>query len=916
MEHLLREKRIYLHIKIILLFSTILFLFLVFLAFAYIILRAEIENEVRAELQDATANTLRLTQHAVDVSIRNYLRAIAEKNLEIVERFDRMIKSGDISEKQGMKELREVLLSQKIGDTGYIYVWDISNAPDSLPLVVHPLIEGQDLSPYAFARRAAEVKNGYIEYDWQNPIDKSPRSKAVYLSYYEPWHWLIAASSYRDEFHELINMDDIKSIILSQRFGKTGYSFIVDYNGNMVIHPEMSGNVRDTTDKRGFPLTRTFLDNRIGFVEYYWKNRGDPAPRKKYAYFHTYPELKWIIVSSGYQDEFYYPLRILSYVFLMSILGSLTIFTVFFIWSRSTIIKPIRELIAAFEQGSSGNLSVRIPVLSNNEIYLLGGYFNTFMNALQENHDEIEEDRQKLRIAEAQYRSASEYLDNIVNSLDSSLITVQANGEISQWNQAASLFTGILPEDAIGKNYLECLPFLNDYTDRYQHAFETNSHRKIVLKSFYRDKERYLQVNFNPLLFNGSRGVVLRIDDITEAQIKDQQLMQAQKMEVIGNLAGGLAHDFNNVLGGITGTISLIEFELAKDTISNDNLIRYASIISQSAYRAREVVEQLLTISQKREVDFTQIVLQDSIENVLQICRNTFDKSIEIETDLPEKKALCNAEASQIEQALLNLFINASHAMTIMRDPSEKHGGTLSIALTQVEADSLFTENHPEAQQIKYWCISISDSGVGMDSKTISKIFEPFFSLKKRIKGSGLGLSMVYNIIRQHGGFIDIYSEINIGTVFNIFLPVATTEHQEEPEKTRPSNALEKGSGTILVVDDNDIIRATARDILHALGYKVIIAEDGEIGVETYRQRQHEIDAVILDMVMPHKSGREAFKEIKVLNPDARIAIASGYRMDRRVQEVMDDGADLFIQKPYTLKEMSEAAHRLTSRSE
>ncbi len=915
MGYQIRNKNIYLNIKIILLFSVMLLLFVLFLSIAFFILKANIEDSIETELKSATASTLKLTKQAVDVSIRNYLRAIAEKNLEIIHRYDEMIRDGDISREKGIEELRKVLLSQTIGDTGYIFVWDISYGKDHIPLAVHPQMEGEDVSTFEFVQRAFQMKQGYMEYEWKNPSDEFPRNKAMYIAYYEPWQWVIAASSYRDEFLSLIEIHDIQEVISSQKFGKTGYASVIDYKGNIVIHPTLTGNQSQLKDNSGFPLMQYFITERNGSLEYSWKNQSEKEARRKIAYFNDYPELKWIVVSTGYYSEFYYPLSIFKYLMLFFLVTSLTIFVVFFIWSRNTIIKPIRELQTAFEKGSNGDLSVRVPVIKNNEIYILAGYFNSFMKSLQETSEEIQKESRKLKIAEAQSKAAREYLDNIVNSLDSSLITVASDGVISQWNQTACDFTGIPREQAIGKQYLECLPFLEEHKDEFNLSLETNEHYQIVFQCMYRDKERYLQVHFNPLQLNGISGVVLRIDDITEASIKDRQLLQAQKMEVIGNLAGGLAHDFNNILGGITGTITLIEYEMAKDKVDKNKLIRYSDIISQSATRAKEVVEQLLTISQKREINFKEIDLRKSVENVLQICRNTFDKSIEIITEYPGEETLCRAQANQIEQALLNLFINASHAMTIMRDPSEKHGGQLSISIKEIDADSIFTENHPEALLIKYWRLSIGDSGVGMDTNTVSKIFEPFFSLKKQIQGTGLGLSMVYNIIRQHGGFIDIYSEVGIGTVFNLFIPVAVEKSQQVTEASAKRESLLRGSGTILVVDDNDIIRATARDILRVLGYKVIIAEDGEIGVETYKQRQNEIDAIIMDMVMPNMSGKEAYFEIKKVNPDVRIAIASGYRMDRRVQEVMDAGANLFIQKPYTLKEMSLAAHQLTTNS-
>ncbi|MCK7484645.1 MAG: response regulator [Bacillus subtilis] len=246
--------------------------------------------------------------------------------------------------------------------------------------------------------------------------------------------------------------------------------------------------------------------------------------------------------------------------------------------------------------------------------------------------------------------------------------------------------------------------------------------------------------------------------------------------------------------------------------------------------------------------------------------------------------------------------------MTIMRKPDEHQGGTLSVSIEMIRADRHFCNAHPEAVEGDYWVFGVRDDGVGMDSRTVSKIFDPFFTTKEKGKGTGLGLAMVYNIVQQHKGFIDVYSEVGIGTTFHVYLPVfegADQENSKEDETNVP-----QGEGIVLVVDDEAIIRQTAKAILEECGYTVITAGNGEEGVEVFRKRHSELKAVLLDMVMPKKSGKEAFLEMKQIQPAVRVLMASGFRQDERVQAVLDLGAAGFIQKPYTLKKLAQAIHQ------
>jgi two-component system, cell cycle sensor histidine kinase and response regulator CckA len=248
--------------------------------------------------------------------------------------------------------------------------------------------------------------------------------------------------------------------------------------------------------------------------------------------------------------------------------------------------------------------------------------------------------------------------------------------------------------------------------------------------------------------------------------------------------------------------------------------------------------------------------------------------------------------------------------MTIMRAESEHQGGLLSISLGPVKADRHFGESHPEATpDARYWCVTVMDNGVGMSTKTVAKIFDPFFTTKEKGKGTGLGLAMTYFIVQQHNGFVDVYSEVGVGSTFNVYFPIleggAWTEDNERPMEIR------LGEGLILVVDDEEIMRRTAADILEECGYQVLVAESGDAGIQLYRQRGSEIKAVLLDIIMPRKTGRETFLELREVDPGIRVLMTSGFGQDNTIESIQKLGVDGFIRKPYTLDKLSEAMHRV-----
>jgi PAS domain S-box-containing protein len=513
-------------------------------------------------------------------------------------------------------------------------------------------------------------------------------------------------------------------------------------------------------------------------------------------------------------------------------------------------------------------------------------------------------------LAEGEINRLKNYVTSIIDSDPDIVVGLDMEMNITLLNRKAGMVSGMTAAEAYGHRLKDVLgdfarwiePVISPAGDN-----KPSSRQGLVID---RDGERRsYDIVIYPLVAPGAEGSVLRIIDTTDTVRKEEQFRQAQKMETVGTLASGLAHNFNNVLSGIVGTASLIKHMLEKDKTAGSSFINYIDIIDRSGKRAAEMVQQLLALSRKSGINLSRFDLNESVRNVMQICRNTFDKSVEIITEYAPDKAMITGDPSQVEQVLLNLCLNAAHAMTIMRSGSERTGGTLSVAVRNIIADRYFCSGHPGAAEGRYWMVTHSDTGVGIRAEHMNKIFDPFFSTKESEFGTGLGLAMVYNIINQHNGFITVYSEPGAGSTFNIYLP----EPPEADEKavTVLESPVEKGEGVILVIDDEETVRFIAESLLKECGYDVVLAGSGREGIEIFRRMKDGIKAVLLDMAMPGMSGKDVYPELKKIRPDVKVLLASGFRQDGRVQETLELGIQDFIQKPYSIAELSKKIRRV-----
>ena len=363
-------------------------------------------------------------------------------------------------------------------------------------------------------------------------------------------------------------------------------------------------------------------------------------------------------------------------------------------------------------------------------------------------------------------------------------------------------------------------------------------------------------------------------------------------MESLGTLAGGIAHDFNNILAALLGFAELAQLECPTDS----NAKQYVSQISQAGRRAKDLVQQILTFSRQGRSEKGPLDISRAIEEALKLIKATLSANIEIREDIPSNLAPVSADETQIHQVVMNLCTNARHAM-------KNTGGTLDVSLKAIAIQEQDAQNYPGMAPGDYLKLSIADTGPGIAPNLINRIFEPYFTTKPTGEGTGLGLSTVHGIVKDHGGSIKVYSEPGVGTTFHIFLPVV--EASLEADAKQPEQ-LPTGSESILFVDDEKPLIDLGRTLLERLGYRVETRASSIDAIEAFRTAPQKYDLIITDMAMPKMSGDELAREMKAIRSDIPIILCSGFsdRIDDRVREAI--GVSAFLMKPVTYADLAK----------
>ncbi|BAZ14303.1 multi-sensor hybrid histidine kinase [Calothrix sp. NIES-4071] len=465
------------------------------------------------------------------------------------------------------------------------------------------------------------------------------------------------------------------------------------------------------------------------------------------------------------------------------------------------------------------------------------------------------------------------------------------DNEILFWNLGAERIYGWKQYEAVGKNASELL---------YREMPELEEFKLVVIESGFWEGELHQVSKFGKEIIVSSRWTLVRDKqgqpksilvvntDITEKKLLEAQFLRSQRLESIGTLASGIAHDLNNALGPI-----LMIAELLQEKFSDVKTTQLLTELEASAKRGASLVKQVLSFGRGVEGKRTIIQIRHLLLEIEQIAKQTFPKSIKIYTDISSHLWTVCADATQLHQVLMNLVLNARDAMP--------DGGTLSIYAENLFIDEQYAHMNVEAKVGSYTVVTISDTGVGIPNEILHRIFEPFFTTKEVGKGTGLGLSTVMGIIKNHGGFVNVYSEVGQGTQFKVYLPAVEGAHLEQAlDLEQP-----KGNGElVLVVDDELLIREITTISLEMSNYKVITASDGIEAIALYAQRKAEIRVVLMDMMMPEMDGRTTIRTLKKINSQILIIATSGLASTDRIAEAANIGAEAFLSKPYTTAEL------------
>jgi PAS domain S-box-containing protein len=736
----------------------------------YHFVRETIESNIESELQNSTRAILNMVRNAANVSIKNYLRAVAEKNKDIAQDYYRQFRQGLFSEDLAKEAAGKVLLSQTIGKTGYIYCLNSNGIMEIHP---HETLLGTDLSQYAFIREQKRHKAGYVEYDWRNPSESFARAKALYMTYFAPWDWIISVSSYRNEFKELINVDDFRDSVMSLKFGKTGYSYVIDTKGTLILHPQLEGiNILSETDAVGRPFVRELIAKRTGKITYSWKNPGARYRRDKLVIFNYIPEYDWIVASSSYLDEFYAPLQTIEKIFVLTVFFSLLLVLPLTFWISASITNPLGVLMGRLARGAKGDEGVPMERVANDEVGTLARYFNSYVT--------------EAKAAEKEMARMRLFLQKIVDSMPSILVGVDLTGRITLFNREAEDHTGMASQDALGQSVEKVFPNFDPYHEMVGRAIaeQTTMKAEKVLHPAQRD-QRWADIMVYPIQFGKVEGVVIRIDDITDRARMENVMVQTEKMMSVGGLAAGMAHEINNPLGVMVQSAQNIIRRLSPDLPANQaaatacgvhlgavrcylndrDILKFLEGIRTSGQNAAEIVDNMLHFSRNSESRKMPVQLSGLLEKTVSLAAHDYDlkknydfRSIGIERVFDENLGTVACVATEIEQVVLNLLRNAAQAIA---DHQTQQGQAPRITLR------LYGRNNMAV-------IEVEDNGPGMHAQEIKRVFEPFFTTKDVGVGTGLGLSVSYFIItNHHGGTMEVTSEPGKGAKFTIELPMA-----------------------------------------------------------------------------------------------------------------------------------------------
>jgi PAS domain S-box-containing protein len=514
----------------------------------------------------------------------------------------------------------------------------------------------------------------------------------------------------------------------------------------------------------------------------------------------------------------------------------------------------------------------------------------------------IEDITEQKKAQEALQRSEIKYRE-LVQNANSIILRMDSQGNVTFFNEFAQQFFGYTEDEILGRNVVGTIVPEKESTGRDLAAMirdiglNPEKHASNENENMRKDGGRIWVAWTNKAIYDKDGNIVEILcvgNDVTERKLLEKQLLQALKMESIGTLAGGVAHDFNNLLMGILGNVSLMQINTDP---ADPNYNRLKSIEKQ-VESGSKLTSQLLGYARKGKYELKPINLNLLVKDTSELFGRT-RKDISIYLELSPDLFAVEADKGQIEQVLWNLYVNAADAMP--------GGGDFILKTFNTDHKNMKGRLYVPKPG-KYVELSVTDTGIGMDNEIRQRIFDPFFTTKEMGRGTGLGLASAYGIIKGHDGYIDVESRKGEGATFSIYLPAS---EKKIAKAVKITEKLLKGTETVLLVDDEEIILDIGRDLLKAMGCKTLTARGGHEAIELYQKNQDEIDIVILDMIMPNMSGGEVYDRMKEINPDIKVLLSSGYSINDQATDILSRGCNGFIQKPFTINELSAAIRQI-----
>lgn len=494
---------------------------------------------------------------------------------------------------------------------------------------------------------------------------------------------------------------------------------------------------------------------------------------------------------------------------------------------------------------------------------------------------------------------------SLLDKAQDAILVCDLNYQILYWNKGAERIYGWSPNEVLGRNLCELVCGGNkSLIEDARAAFNVSDEWKTEVANVNKEQNSIF-VESRWSLIRNQRGqpdyILITNTDISDKKRTEEHLLRAQRMESIGTLAGGIAHDLNNILSPILMSVDMLQLNRP-----DPETARWLSMIRENAERGADLIRQVLTFARGMSGERIPVQLKHIIKEIVSVLRETLPRSIEVKFDIEPELWVISADPTQIHQVLMNICINARDAMPT--------GGSITIKASNVTVDENYARMNIDAEPGRYVLLTISDTGTGMGPEIISRIFDPFFTTKEIGKGTGLGLSTTLTIIKSHGGFLNVYSEIKRGSRFSVYLP--SNDDSQHHVESQPEIQLLAGNGEmILIVDDEENIRLVAEATLQKYGYRTMLAVDGTDALASYAKYGDDISLVLTDMAMPYMDGTALIRALKKIDPEVRVVAMSGLASAEQSAELKEMNITDFLIKPYTAESLLNSVADVLART-